>query len=1297
MPPGTTMNIAANATGLSASNAGHILGDGVSLNLAGADATAALAQLGGVIHVNNSVIRTTSTAGNANGQFGLLATGTGSGINGTGTTITMAPGGNAAPGNLKGVSAEAGGTINLTNAQIQVRGGTNATNNYGAQAIGGGSSVTLTGGSVDASSRGAFGVAALEGGLVDLDGTQITSTGAQNLTTLDYAHAIVARGITSRATGTNVTATALSNFGNGLRVDDGASAEFSSSTLRSNGSGNIGVPAAAVRVTGGGTLTLNDGSSIFAAGLNGSPGLVVDGSGSVASLENASVTVSGLRSVGVYVQAGASASLVDTDVAASYINATGSQQAAVQAEGPGSIIDIERGAISTTNPTSSGVRSFGGATVTLHSTTITTLGKDAAGIEAGLATIDASNLTIVTRGADNAMGALADLGGLVNLTGGSITTYGNQVRQASFAHALGARNPGGTLNAQGTTAQTFGTYAMGVWADDGGTATVNDVTVTTAGNGAIGVFAVTEQTGAQFPATVVYNRGGVVTSVALAHGASAQARNDISTELAKITLTGTPVTTFGEDAVGLRAVLADYGTRPGTGRGEAQVYANNLTVTTSGPGAHGALSRDSPTLVQMDNVALRPTGAAAHGAVSVTGGRIVGKATTAAPSGVEGMALFVVGTPMAVSQADFSASGLTSSNGPTVGVAGNGRIGLINTTVTGTDQWLRVGELSDFPLLAVGEPGIRGPSDFPDDDGNLPMAPPPLPPGAPVPTLPGAANITATGSTLTGSAVTADGSVSNLILVETLWRMTGTSNLTTLVNDPSRIEFAPPVGDPSLAASYKTLTVSNYSGDGTLALNTWLASDGAPSDQLVVVNGSSSGPGFIEVSNTGGRGDLTVADGIRVVQTINATSTANNFALAAPVVAGPYEYFLYRGGAAAVSTANVENSWYLRSEIDCSVPGGPSPPCPAPPPPPPPTPTPPPPQPPGPRPIPAIRQEVSLIAAAPAMAQIYGRTIIDTLHERVGDEELLRQRDDLDSDRRGVNGAWMRYIGHDGEHDGGRLGVYGDRGPNFDYRFDALQIGLDLYRHIDGDDGSRKHAGFYLAYGKGKGEVRHNFMDYRFHAGGDAFKAGSIGGYWTAFNDKGAYLDAIGQYTWYDLRMQSLRMADHFVDADGLALSLEGGWPFILNDGDGRSVEDGRWRLEPQGQVIWQRIDVDDLDDGIARVRFTNGDSLAARLGARLNRNGQREANNGQLRSSNAWLRANIWHEFRGEPRAEFATNSGYLPFAVDLGGSWAEVGIGGTWQVSQTGYLFTDIDYSWSFDGDETSWNGKLGMRWNW
>lgn len=58
---------------------------------------------------------------------------------------------------------------------------------------------------------------------------------------------------------------------------------------------------------------------------------------------------------------------------------------------------------------------------------------------------------------------------------------------------------------------------------------------------------------------------------------------------------------------------------------------------------------------------------------------------------------------------------------------------------------------------------------------------------------------------------------------------------------------------------------------------------------------------------------------------------------------------------------------------------------------------------------------------------------------------------------------------------------------------------------------------------------------------------------------------------------------------------------------------------------------------------------------------------------------------------------TGYVPYTADLGDSWGEVGLGGTWQVSDTGYLFADVDCTWIFKGDETSWNSKVGMRWNW
>ena len=55
----------------------------------------------------------------------------------------------------------------------------------------------------------------------------------------------------------------------------------------------------------------------------------------------------------------------------------------------------------------------------------------------------------------------------------------------------------------------------------------------------------------------------------------------------------------------------------------------------------------------------------------------------------------------------------------------------------------------------------------------------------------------------------------------------------------------------------------------------------------------------------------------------------------------------------------------------------------------------------------------------------------------------------------------------------------------------------------------------------------------------------------------------------------------------GFAASLEGGYPF--HDG---------WLLEPQAQLVYQTINIDDFNDGVADVRYSNTDSLAGRIGA---------------------------------------------------------------------------------------------------
>ncbi|WP_425350184.1 autotransporter outer membrane beta-barrel domain-containing protein, partial [Brucella oryzae] len=57
-------------------------------------------------------------------------------------------------------------------------------------------------------------------------------------------------------------------------------------------------------------------------------------------------------------------------------------------------------------------------------------------------------------------------------------------------------------------------------------------------------------------------------------------------------------------------------------------------------------------------------------------------------------------------------------------------------------------------------------------------------------------------------------------------------------------------------------------------VDTVLGSDNSPSDKLVIDTGAASGSTSIAVTNVGGTGAATNADGIMVVQALNGGSTS---------------------------------------------------------------------------------------------------------------------------------------------------------------------------------------------------------------------------------------------------------------------------------------------------------------------------------------------------------------------------------------------------------------------------------------
>lgn len=474
-----------------------------------------------------------------------------------------------------------------------------------------------------------------------------------------------------------------------------------------------------------------------------------------------------------------------------------------------------------------------------------------------------------------------------------------------------------------------------------------------------------------------------------------------------------------------------------------------------------------------------------------------------------------------------------------------------------------------------------------------------------------------------------------------------------------------------------SLFVSSLVGQGSsrIAMNTVLDGDGANSDLLVYGAGTATGHTVLNIANVGGLGAATPGNGILVVAASGpASSTSDAFTLGTTLEAGPYQYALFKGSRDSSSP----ESWYLRSEnpnpptdvLDAlGIPTSPG------------TPTSPgsPTAPTTPTPYVAYyRPEVSLYAALPSMALNYGRTLIGTLHDRVGEEEQLRDA----GDTVGPSGVWARVIGQDGQWDAKSGGIYRD-GPSFDDNMVAVQAGLDLYR-AEHDGGTRDFAGLLASVGHGHGSVD-NYDNTS--AGNNRFDSYSFGGYWTRFGANDWYLDGVAQGTWYDAKADSNQpysLSTHGFDA---TLSLEGGYPFRFANG---------WTLEPQAQTIYQSLHLNNASDSAARVQFRDSDSLAARVGGRASQTWSLDQA-GTPRQISGWFFANIWHEFKSDAITAFSSEEGNVPFQSDLGGSWWEVGAGISAQWRKGMSLYATISYDKGFDEGIKAINGNLGLRVNW
>ena len=560
-------------------------------------------------------------------------------------------------------------------------------------------------------------------------------------------------------------------------------------------------------------------------------------------------------------------------------------------------------------------------------------------------------------------------------------------------------------------------------------------------------------------------------------------------------------------------------------------------------------------------------------------------------------------------------------------------------------------------------------------------------------------NVRAVDATLAGNIEVERGSIVNLVFdygvrfkggmrnvsafemqPASLWEMSSSSELDTLILNGGTVRYQVP------APGFRTLAVRTLGGiGGTIGLNAVLNEGGraAQADQLHI-RSNVSGQHSLSVANQGGAGARTVGDGIKLVQ-VDGQSSASNFALAAPVQAGAYEYHLFQGGS------DSEANWYLRSDFGgsgtaraakASAAGGQqarlassidkasdS----------------------------ATRREDAVESPARKLADLgdatayrpavpgyvltpslnlnYGFETLGRLHERAGDIPSVQGSA---GNARGKDAVWGRIGGTNLDAKSGRFEARQD-----DY---FAQFGKDWDVARDAQGGYAK-AGATLTLGNANARFEDSA---RALAHGLSTRSGSldtqaqgIGGYYTRYWGDGSYVDGVGQVTRFSNKYSDAYGAKSRQDGYAVGLSAEVGRPLALNAQG--------FAIEPQAQLMYQYLGLDDFEDQVSSVRMDSQDQLRGRIGVRLFSADSRAAGGPGLIP---YITVDVLHDFLGPG----TTYVGGTAFERGLGETWYELGLGMSGSLGHNSEIYANVKYARNIGGDAMrSVAGKVGYRYSW
>lgn len=191
----------------------------------------------------------------------------------------------------------------------------------------------------------------------------------------------------------------------------------------------------------------------------------------------------------------------------------------------------------------------------------------------------------------------------------------------------------------------------------------------------------------------------------------------------------------------------------------------------------------------------------------------------------------------------------------------------------------------------------------------------------------------------------------------------------------------------------------------------------------------------------------------------------------------------------------------------------------------------------------------------------------------------------------------------------------------------------------------------------------------------------SLGAYWSLTGPQGWHVDLSasgGRVAGFSRNDQGARIA---TEGSAVTLSVEGGFPIGVSE---------NWVVEPQAQLINQRITLDTPYAGSSNASSSDLTSWSGRVGARLK--GSYDINGLGVEP---YVRTNLWHTvYTGNT----VTLDQVDKISSSRNSSTVEVGLGLVARVTPAVSFYVSADYSSDVDdNDLNGLIGSLGVRMRW